>query len=257
MPESRRAILKGANVATTLELRWTVSRGRDTYGYNICTLYADGEKVARCNGGGYDMEGTCFGSFLAHRYADRLVKLTPADMPAQSHWEPDWNACACFECATDRALKDLEPVTARREEGAEWPKCPECGAEMERQRQAGKRIDDGRSFYGLTFHDPDFDPSKAVIGADCSDRTLSNKGNVGMTVGEAEAAGESLGLERYQAFYRASSPVPTERHRVPSINGACGKSSVERIAEAIGVRFEYVPVRGKNRSVYILHDARA
>lgn len=55
-----------------LHFKWTVSRGRDTYGYNICTLLVNGEKAGRCNGGGYDMKGTSFGQWLSGYYQDQL-----------------------------------------------------------------------------------------------------------------------------------------------------------------------------------------
>lgn len=93
--------------------------------------------------------------------------------------------------------------------------------------------------YGLTFHDPNFDPGKAPVAP------------TGETVAELEAAGKSLGLERYQAVYAASSPVPTERHTVPSIDGACGFDSVERIINAIGGTVKHVPTRGNN-SEYVV-----
>ena len=48
----------------TLEFIWTVSRGRETYGYNICSLYSNGVKVSSCNGGGYDMQGVCLANYL-------------------------------------------------------------------------------------------------------------------------------------------------------------------------------------------------
>ena len=169
---------------TTLEFRWTTSKARDTYGYNICTLYADNVKVARCNGGGYDMKGTCLGNFIASRYHDRLLGLT-------------------------------------------------------------------KKFYGLTFHDPNYDPGKAIIGTDCDNRTMG--GESSKTVKEAEDAGESLGLERYQAFYRASSDVPTERHIEPLIDGACGWSSVETIIRAIGVEITSVPA-GKTTFIHSLTE---
>lgn len=86
-----------------------------------------------------------------------------------------------------------------------------------------RRICYGRYFYGLTFHDPDFNPGKAKIGAE------------GKTVEQAEKDGESLGLERYQAFYRASSHVADKQHRIPRIDGACGFDSVLRILNAIGL----------------------
>lgn len=41
---------------TTLKFKWTISRARETLGYNVVTLYVNGSKVARCNGGGYDMK---------------------------------------------------------------------------------------------------------------------------------------------------------------------------------------------------------
>jgi hypothetical protein len=173
----------------TLEFKWTVSRGRDTYGYNICSLYVDGRKASSCDGGGYDMEGTALGTWLARAYAERLVGLKTRDFPAQA--------------------RTLE-----------------------------------RSFYGLAFHDPDFDPGKAVTGA-------------GTTVEQAEQDGESLGLERYQAFYAASSKRPSTRHRVPRIDGACGFSSVEKIAGAIGLTLHRIPVRSKHLTVYQLQDEQA
>ena len=152
-----------------LEFKWTVSKGRDTYGWNICTLYADGIKVARCNGGNYDMKGTCLGLWAEVAFKEELLKLKT-------------------------------------------------------------------SFYGLTFHDPNYDPSKEVIEGD--------------TIAEREKQGKSLGLERYQAFYGASNKIPTEKHIIPLIDGACGFSSVEQILTAIGYELEWVKTRSKNQSLY-------
>lgn len=59
----------------TLEFKWGTSRGRDTYGYGICSLYVNGTKLESCNGGNYDMQGTVLGHWIAKAYADRLVKL--------------------------------------------------------------------------------------------------------------------------------------------------------------------------------------
>ena len=57
-----------------LALSWSVSRGRDTYGYNIARL-DDHATDARfkCMGGGYDMVGTCVGRWLAETYQERLM----------------------------------------------------------------------------------------------------------------------------------------------------------------------------------------
>lgn len=55
-----------------LDLRWTISRGRDTYGYNICSLW-DGDKKYSCLGGGYDMTGTVFAHFLKDNFLDKII----------------------------------------------------------------------------------------------------------------------------------------------------------------------------------------
>jgi hypothetical protein len=69
-----------------LEIRWTVSRGQETDGYSICTLYANGQKVAVTKGGGYDMVGTVVGGYLMASFSDRIQKLfettkVPGDRP--------------------------------------------------------------------------------------------------------------------------------------------------------------------------------
>lgn len=145
---------------------WTVSTKRETEGYNVATLYIGNKRVASCNGGGYDMNATVFGSWLEETFADRLNLL------------------------------DLSSTSRRGSRG-------------------------GKGFYGLTYNDPDFDPGKVLIG-DTDIDTL-------------EAKGISLGLDRIQAEAQAASDVPTPSHRVPSIDGACGMSSVDAIAEAIGL----------------------
>lgn len=167
-----------------LTFKWTVSRGRDTYGYNICSLYVDGHKVSSCNGGGYDMQGTALGDWIAGAFSDELLKLNI-------------------------------PMSNRN----------------------GQEITE---YYGLSFHDPDYDPGKRIIDDE--------------TIEEREKEGKSLGLERYQSFYEASSKVPTERHIVPLIDGACGFSSVERIVNALGYKLKYI-TDSRNTSTYLLTDA--
>jgi hypothetical protein len=242
---------------TTLEFRWTTSRGRDSYGYNICSLLVDGRKVSSCNGGGYDMKGTALANWIERAYAGRLNTLTAADMPAQRHWERAENPrrfCTDIECAIKHGTGEPGQSELCALPG-DAETCPHCGKETRVDYHDGRTVDDGRYFYGLTYHDPNYDPGKAQVGADCDDLTLG--GANGLTVEEAEAQGKSLGLERYQAFYRASSHVPTPRHTAPSIHGACGIDSVEAIMRAIGLTIEYVPTKSKRNSVYLLHDARA
>lgn len=59
-----------------LSISWTTSRGRDTYGYNICRLddRQSGRRFRTC-GGGYDMIGTVFGEWLQETYQERLQGL--------------------------------------------------------------------------------------------------------------------------------------------------------------------------------------
>lgn len=58
-----------------LEIRCGISRARDTYGYNIVTLYADDRRVASCMGGGYDMRGTVFGDWFKEAYQSELKQI--------------------------------------------------------------------------------------------------------------------------------------------------------------------------------------
>jgi len=150
------------------EWKWSVSRGRDTYGYNICTLYIDGRKVSACNGGGYDMEGTCLGHWFAAHAKTRLLTLT-------------------------------------------------------------------KEFYDLSFHDPDYDPGKAIPV-----QVPAGESDEGKTVEELETEGKSLGLERYQAFYLASSKTPDAKRRIPLIDGAVGISFVQAIGQACGYSFRRI-----------------
>lgn len=63
-----------------LHFKWTVSKGRDSYGYNICTLLVDGEKKGQCNGGGYDMQGTAFAQWLQKDFQAELCILFGKDI---------------------------------------------------------------------------------------------------------------------------------------------------------------------------------
>lgn len=186
------------HIGETVTIRWGVSRGRNTYGYTTCSLRNHrGQRVAACNGGGYDMRGTVVGHWLAATFPKELNALKPSDMP---------------------------------EHGGE------------------------RRLYGLSYHDPTYDPGKAIVGEDCDDRTFGERG-AGKTVEQAEKDGDTVGLERYQAFHKASSPVPSKRHTVPLIDGACGISSVMHIAHAIGIGLDEVHHSSK-LNVYAITDAR-
>lgn len=59
-----------------LALTWAVSLSRDTYGFSICRLddTSTGERF-KCMGGGYDMQGTVFGEWLAANYQPELLAI--------------------------------------------------------------------------------------------------------------------------------------------------------------------------------------
>lgn len=61
---------------TLIRIKWGTSRGRNTYGYTICTLYANGKKEISTNGGGYDMQGTVLARYIVRYYLPRLLTLT-------------------------------------------------------------------------------------------------------------------------------------------------------------------------------------
>ena len=53
----------------TLEfaIKYSVSKAKDTYNYNVLTIVGEGMK-ARCMGGGYDMLGTCLATIIQKVY---------------------------------------------------------------------------------------------------------------------------------------------------------------------------------------------
>lgn len=70
-----------------LVLSWATSKGRDTYGYNICRLDdRNNGKRYRTIGGGYDMMGTVFGEWLQENYQNELQNIK-----ARAHYISDEN----------------------------------------------------------------------------------------------------------------------------------------------------------------------
>jgi hypothetical protein len=70
-----------------LTFKWSTSRGQNTYGYTICSLYVDGKKVSSCNGGGYDMRGTCFGSWLEKEFSEGIKNLDMSQFYGMREYE--------------------------------------------------------------------------------------------------------------------------------------------------------------------------
>ncbi|MDY5837084.1 MAG: hypothetical protein SPK17_00025 [Treponema sp.] len=73
------------NTIKELEFKYTISKARDTYGYNICSLWIHTDegrkKVAMTCGGGYDMQGVCLANFIAEYklFKQGLFRLKPRD----------------------------------------------------------------------------------------------------------------------------------------------------------------------------------
>jgi len=148
-----------------LKFKWTTSKAQDSYGYNVCTLLVNREKKARCNGGGYDMQGTCLGDWIAKEFEKGLLKFK-------------------------------------------------------------------QDFYGLTYHNPNWQPTDETI--------------------EKEKKDGFVGLARYQDFYKQSSSLPTEKHTIPQIDGACGFSSVEKILNNLGFKISLIDY---DSGVYLVNKA--
>ncbi|MBO7327596.1 MAG: hypothetical protein J6W00_02355 [Lentisphaeria bacterium] len=78
------------NLISTLEFRWTISRERDTYGYNICSLWINGvEKVASTCGGGCDMKGTVLAAFIREYFPEQLKKMDSGKHYGLTFWDPN------------------------------------------------------------------------------------------------------------------------------------------------------------------------
>jgi len=150
-----------------LKFKYTTSKGRDSYGYNICSLWVDGEKQASTCGGGYDMKGTALGNWIARKFEKELLKFN-------------------------------------------------------------------KSFYGLTFHDPNYQPSKECLKEE-----------------EKDELTKLLGSARLRDFHKQSSDLPTEKHTIPQLDGACGFESMTSILNNMNYYLKYID-GDNNTSTYIL-----
>ncbi len=80
------------NKKDLLRFKYGVSKGQNTYGYRIVSLYVNGEKKYSANGGGYDMRGCVFGHYLNDKYKDRL-KTLPANYGSLDNNEGYYGLC--------------------------------------------------------------------------------------------------------------------------------------------------------------------
>lgn len=105
-----------------LSLKWTVSRGRDTYGYNIVTLtdQSTGKKY-RTDGGNYDMQGVVFSRWMDDNYRERYKSLDASSyyglfVGSDGHMYTD-GACGlnCMERIAEAIGLDYQAVYSRKD----------------------------------------------------------------------------------------------------------------------------------------------
>jgi|TARA_R110002111_G_scaffold248754_1_gene312538 hypothetical protein len=92
----------------TLKFKYTTSKGRDTYGYNICSLWINGEKVSSTCGGGYDMKGTALGIWIARKFQDQLLKFKD-QFYGLKFYNPNWKPST--ECLEQEKKDELTKLT--------------------------------------------------------------------------------------------------------------------------------------------------
>lgn len=132
-----------------LEISWSISKGRDTYGYNICRLddSVSGKRYKTC-GGGYDTVDTVLGEWFENQYQPELLALVEKNadnLEAYSTSVQDWQKLKGFYGLTynkdnGRAMLDgacgIESMTRIIEA---------CGFEIEKSYD--KRKGGIRAFY--------------------------------------------------------------------------------------------------------------
>ena len=73
-----------------LNLKWSTSKARDTYGWNRLTGTSNAGKYVTC-GGGYDMVGTVIGDFVTEEFQSQLKQyastLTKAPFGCTKHFK--------------------------------------------------------------------------------------------------------------------------------------------------------------------------
>lgn len=65
----------------SISISWSVSRGYETYGWNICRAVSrETGKTYRTTGGGYDMVGTVVGDWFTSEHQADLLALVHANL---------------------------------------------------------------------------------------------------------------------------------------------------------------------------------
>jgi len=72
---------------STLYFKWTTSKAKDSYGYNVCTLKDTRDnKISKTIGGGYDMKGTALGYMINEYLQDEIQKINTKKYYGLTHY---------------------------------------------------------------------------------------------------------------------------------------------------------------------------
>jgi hypothetical protein len=74
-----------------LQFKYSTSKAKSSYGYNVITLYVNGEKVARHCGGGYDMFSSVIGDWMTKQFNEELKKLPSKEHYGVFHYDKEIN----------------------------------------------------------------------------------------------------------------------------------------------------------------------
>jgi hypothetical protein len=190
------------------------------------------------------MRGTVIGNWIASTFPKELCNLKASDMPKHSHWQRAENPRRI--CRETECLIQDSPWLA-----SDVLLCPKCGKETDIDSNDGKSVNEGHYLYGLKFYDPNYNVLNAKLEK-CDD-TFTDKNDVGKTLGELKKAGKVVDLDIYRTWYSQTSHVASKRHTQPTIDGACGVSSVMEILHAIGLDLEQVH-DSKKLDIYIIRE---
>lgn len=204
------------------------------------------------------MRGAVIGNWIAATFRKELCALTPDMMPADSHWENERARVCAGDCKDKWKAAHRAAILDHPEGGLPQQvklkedcfECPTCKGPTHASRD-GKRVDDGHCFYGLRFYDPNYDALNAVL--ERADDTFTKPEDVGKTFRQLQQEGKLVDLDILHGWYKATSRHATERHTAPTIDGACGESSVLNILNAIGLCLEKVHSSSK-LDVYVIRE---
>jgi hypothetical protein len=94
----------------TLKLRWTVSKAKDSYGYNVLTLL-DGDDKYKTSGGGYDMQGTVFANWLQAKFFPKIIEICrPKKDEFYGYYDTSYGQYLSGACGLDCMIKIAKAI---------------------------------------------------------------------------------------------------------------------------------------------------